>query len=193
MMKTLKLAAAAVVMMSGMASAQDFGTGMGGWSGFYGGVQAEKLMGGSKKSGASDTRATGKAFGLHGGYLQDMDGFVLGGELAYDKLKDVKYRGASMDGSMIRAKAIAGYDMGQFLPYATLGAERLTLENAAAQGGDIKANGLVYGLGVKMKATEQILVGAELLKHDYKDINKSEPGKQKLDSTTLGVNVSYRF
>lgn len=193
MMKTVKLAAAVVLMMTGVASAQEIYAGEGGWSGFYGGVQAEKLGGKFKKSSGSESKPSGKAFGLHGGYLQDMDGFVLGAELSYDKLKELKYQGGTEDGSMLRAKALAGYDMGQFLPYATVGAERLTLEKAGANGDDIKANGLVYGVGVKMKATEQILVGAEILKHNFKDIDKSAPGKQKFDATTFGVNVSYRF
>ncbi|MFB2533553.1 outer membrane protein [Paracoccus sp. p4-l81] len=160
------------------------------WTGFYMGAQAGKANGKLKTSG-TQPKFDGTTYGLHAGYMQDMGQFVLGGELSYDKLAKAKLGGISADGSMLRAKALAGYDAGDFLPYATVGAERLTLENAAANGGDLKETGLVYGVGVKYRAAENIMVGAEVLRHNFKDIDNTKG--RSLDATTIGANVSFRF
>lgn len=163
------------------------------WSGAYAGIQAAKVDGKLKFPGQASTDQSGRAMGVHGGYLHDMGQFVLGGELAYNKLSNIKADGSSRstDGSALSAKALAGYDLGRVMPYATAGIERVSLDGAGPNGADLKDTGYVYGLGAKFKATDRIMVGAEVLRHDFKDMGK-EKGTS-LDATTVGVNVGFRF
>lgn len=87
------------------------------WTGFYAGAQYGKgsfELSGNGVSADEDM----DAYGLHGGYLRDFGKFVLGGELDYNKL-DID--NVDDKGDLTRLRARAGYDMGRFMPYVTLG------------------------------------------------------------------------
>lgn len=162
------------------------------WTGFYGGVQAGRLDSTLKNDGVADLSGDGSTYGLHAGYLHDFGQAVVGGELAYNKLSGFKWDGTDVkrDGDQTTVKLLAGYDAGRVLPYATVGYSNLTIK---ADGALPKADGDGYlvGVGAKFMATDNILVGGEVAKHIYKDFN--DVSGQKLDSTTFGVNVSYKF
>lgn len=169
------------------------------WSGFYLGAQAGKMNATAKAPAAGtalvapgDIDYDATTYGLYAGYLHDFGRFVGGAELSWDKVKDFKADGAdnSTNGSIMRGKLLAGYDAGRMMPYLTVGYANLKLDGAngaADQDGD----GYLYGLGAKFKATDNVLVGAEVLRHEFKDFNDTDGNDLK--ATTFGLNVSYQF
>jgi opacity protein-like surface antigen len=84
------------------------------------------------------------------------------------------------------AKLRAGYDAGAFLPYVTAGyASAYTADDI---GGEDQFDGYVYGAGVDYKVTENIVVGGEVLQHEFEDL-----GATDLEATTAAARVSYQF
>jgi outer membrane immunogenic protein len=177
----------------------------GGWNGLYVGGQigtikvdssipANEFMPGTDfPNELVDFELDGTTYGLHIGYMQGFGAFVLGAELDYDVVRlddgSVTFMGETADiviendGSILRLKARAGYDAGRFLPYLTAGVARLELEDQNTDGG-------FYGAGLAFKATETILIGGEVLQHQFKD--SFETGVD-LDATTFSLRASYRF
>lgn len=149
------------------------------WTGFYAGLQYGKGNADFTLDGASAEDDL-DAYGVHGGYLRDFGKFVAGGELAYDKA-DLDTGG---DADLWRLRARAGYDMGRFLPYATLGAARIS-------GDDVSETGMSYGLGADFKVTEKFTVGAEYSRNDFKDVDDVDGAD--LDTDLVQVRASYRF
>lgn len=88
-------------------------------------------------------------YGIHGGYLHDLGKFVVGGELDFNKLDN-----DDGDVDMWRLRGRAGYDLGRWLPYASLGMARLSAD-------DESENGVSYGVGVDYKVTDNFTIGAE--------------------------------
>ncbi|MDO5643217.1 MAG: outer membrane beta-barrel protein, partial [Paracoccus sp. (in: a-proteobacteria)] len=115
------------------------------WSGFYAGAQAGRFSGDLSQDGV-DSSFSGNGYGLHAGYLHDMGRFVLGGELAYDRMSSLSIGDTDLenDANRLSARAIAGYDMGRVMPYATLGLARLSLDEG---NGSVNSNGHLYGIG----------------------------------------------
>lgn len=124
------------------------------WTGAYAGVSVGRAF-----TNAGDDNFVG-AFA---GYRHDFGAYVLGAEADYrDNRNGVK---------AYSLKTQAGYDAGAFLPYATLGVQKV--ENLKSEA--------VYGLGIDYKITDRYTVGAEWLKnHDT-----------KADQVT--VKAAYRF
>lgn len=150
------------------------------WTGFYAGLQYGKGNLELSYAGESaDTDADG--YGLHAGYLHDFGKFVLGGEFDYNKvdLDDV-----DGDGDLYRLRARAGYDMGRFLPYVTLGA-------AHAKASDLSETGVTYGIGADFKVTDKFTVGAEYSRNDFSDIEDIDG--LDLDSDLVQIRASYHF
>lgn len=132
----------------------------------------------------------GRHYGVHVGYLHDFGRFVGGAELSYDKLDDFEAGGAEFDGNMVKAKLLAGYNAGKFLPYAAVSVARAELDTPLGKDSD---TGFGYGLGVKYMATPRILVGAEWMRHQFDyEVPDSDFGDDA-DLDTFGINVSYRF
>ena len=157
-----------VVPMTVMAPSND-------WSGFY--------LGGQYVTGdLSDGFTSGDldGFGVHAGYLADLGSFVLGGELDYDML-DVDGLG---DVDVLRLKAIAGYDMGSFMPYITAGAAKIDVESV----GDDSAT--FYGLGGTYQFTDSFRIGGEYLKHESDDFAGSG---FNLEADTFSLRASFSF
>lgn len=181
------------------------------WTGFYAGLQFGRV--GIEQGPCEYTKfygpglpdfceadETGKQYGLHIGYLRDFGRFVGGGELSYDKLKsDIPQIGVPFDnraeGDMIRAKLLAGYDAGRFLPYAAIGAARAKFDfqdrdgpsNTVRQTLSGSDTAFGYGAGVKFMASERFLIGAEWMTHEFTTFS----GKADID--TLSLSASYRF
>ena len=55
-------------------------------------------------------------------------------------------------------------------------------------GGEDQFDGYVYGAGVDYKVTENIVVGGEVLQHEFEDL-----GATDLETTTAAARVSYQF
>ncbi|PVA05931.1 outer membrane protein [Thalassorhabdomicrobium marinisediminis] len=147
------------------------------WTGFYAGAQ---YVTGDADDGFGEVDLDG--YGVHVGYLYDMGSFVLGGELDYDKIEfDVS---PSVDADVLRAKAIAGYDLGSFMPYLTAGAAKIDIEG----GPDDTAT--FYGLGGSFQATDMFRVGVEALRHQKDDFAGSTTD---LEVDTISLRASFTF
>lgn len=137
----------------------------------------------------------GTFYGLHVGYMADLGTFVLGAEIDYDSIEfdelSVTFAGTKIteaidddtDDTVTRLKLRAGYDAGQFLPYATIGTARLESEGEAT-------NGTFYGAGVAFLATDNFLIGGEILQHQFDDAFDSG---LDIEATTMSVRASFKF
>ncbi|MEM6372724.1 MAG: outer membrane beta-barrel protein [Pseudomonadota bacterium] len=150
----------------------------GDWTGGYAGVQL----------GYGDVNGTGTAdgddflYGLHVGYDYDFGTFVLGGELDYDA-GDIDLNGAATVDSVARLKLRAGYDFGRTLAYFTTGVADVDTSLGSE-------SGEFYGIGAVYQITDVYTVGAELLEHNFDNINGTGVDA---DATTLTVRGSIRF
>ena len=155
------------------------------WTGAYAGLQYDTLDGDAVIGGALD----GDAFGLFGGYRHDFGTFVLGGEIDYMVGDLSPVAGPSLDvDALLRLGVEAGYDAGPALIYATVGWAQMDVSVA---GIGLDFDGTFYGIGIDYAVSERVTIGAELLRHDFNDIN-NVPGND-LDATSFGINVAYRF
>ena len=151
---------------------------MGGdWTGFYGGLSLGNLS-----ADANDFDDSEMVYGLQGGYDYDFGQFVVGGELDYQTGEDIDLGGIEVD-DIFRAKVRGGYDLGQTLVYGTIGAAQLN----TSEGDD---TGLVGGVGIEYKVTEQITVGGEYLAHKFDDFDDSGVD---VDADTVSLRANFRF
>ncbi|MCI5112924.1 MAG: porin family protein [Marivita sp.] len=149
---------------------------MGGdWTGAYGGLSLGNLSA-DADGGLDDSE------GVYGGYDYDFGQFVVGGELDYQTGEDIELGGIEVD-DVLRAKVRGGYDLGQTLVYATVGAAQLNTNI----GDD---TGFVGGLGVEYKVTEQFTVGGEYLAHRFDDFDDTGVD---VDADTVSLRGSFRF
>ena len=144
------------------------------WTGLYAGAQ----VGISNLSalGVGDTDTT---YGLHVGYNHDMGSFVLGGELDYSTA-EYSVGGVSGDIDTTRLKLKGGYDAGRALVYGVVGFASLDDRTSSE-------SGYTIGLGVSFKATENIIVGAEILRDSVEILG------QDLDADSFTLRASYKF
>lgn len=156
------------------------------WTGFYAGGVAgtgDVTVGTNLDDPALETDAT--SYGLYAGYNLDLGTFVIGGEISYDVLEfDVN---EDLDNSVLRVGARAGYDAGAFLPYVTAGFANLTTE---AFGDEVDDNGYYYGVGVDYRATDNIVVGAQYLRHEFEDFNE---GGADIQADLAQIRIAYQF
>lgn len=162
----------------------------GDWGGFYAGAS----IGYGKASGDNNgvdvfngNDPDGALYGLHAGYNYDFGTLVLGGELEY-QFTDIKDdpTDVSID-AIARAKVRAGYDAGNFMPYLTAGVAQAYLNDS---GTDVDDSGYFYGAGLDYKFGENIVVGAEILQHQFDDFNGTGTD---LEAMTASLRVSYKF
>ncbi|MDN5568935.1 MAG: porin family protein [Paracoccus sp. (in: a-proteobacteria)] len=152
------------------------------WTGFYAGLQYGQ---GTAELNNDDLDSDFDAYGVHAGYNRDFGKYVLGGELDYNQIDadDLDDKG-----DLTRLRARAGYDLGRFLPYVTLGAAHLSQDIA---GGDISETAVTYGIGADYKVTDMFTVGAEYTKQDFSDVNNID--NLDLDTDMVQVRASYHF
>lgn len=149
------------------------------WSGFYAGLQygqgdADVSFDGESVSDDFD------AYGLHAGYNRDFGQFVLGGELDYNRI-DLDDAG---EGDLVRLRGRAGYDLGRFLPYVSLGAAHVETD-------DLSDTAFTYGIGADFKVTERVTVGAEYTRQDFDGVN--DVSSFDVDSDMVQLRASFRF
>ncbi|KIC48585.1 outer membrane beta-barrel protein [Tateyamaria sp. ANG-S1] len=157
------------------APVQSFG---GDWTGGYAGLQLG--YGDVDGSGAAD--GDDFLYGAHVGYRYDFGTFVLGGELDYD-FADIDLNGAASVDSVARLKLQGGYDFGRTLAYFTAGLAEVDTSLGSE-------SGEFYGIGVAYQINDRYTVGAELLDHNFDDINGTGVDA---DATTLTVRGSINF
>ncbi|MEO8531982.1 MAG: outer membrane beta-barrel protein [Deltaproteobacteria bacterium] len=147
------------------------------WTGGYVGAS---IVGGRLDNGVTtdDTRG----FGLQAGYLRDLGGFVVGGELAYVK-GEATGNGPSGDLTSTRLKAIGGYNAGSFLPYATLGVSQL-------DGNGASDTAMLYGVGVKYAINQSWTAGLEYVVEQKDNFDNSGFDVENRD---LALSINYRF
>ena len=145
--------------------------------------------------GASDFNS----FGVHAGYMQDFGRFVVGGEAEWARLNfnDEEFASDEEDDNntnITRLKLRAGYDAGNFLPYATIGASRLSTESL---GVEIEDTGAVYGVGVDYMFGDNFIIGVEYLRDSFEDFGEDEGEAVgtgvNFDVNTLSLRASFSF
>lgn len=156
------------------------------WSGFYAGLQYG--VGNAELSGfGEEVDSDYDGYGVHAGYLHDFGRFILGGELDYNK---VELDDVDVDGDLIRLRGRAGYDMGRFQPYVTLGVARISLDNGFS---DVSDTGITYGVGAEYLVHERFSVGLEYTRNDFSDFYEDASGSVDLDTDLVQVRATYRF
>ena len=154
------------------------------WTGFYAGGS----LGYADVSGSSTLGddVNGLTYGLHAGYDYDLGTVVLGGELEISGF-DVNDDTIGLDvDTVTRLKLRAGYDAGEFLPYATIGLAQLQTSGVI----DDTDDGQFFGLGVDVKLNDQLRVGGEVLQHEFDDFAGSGVD---VEATTAAARVSFQF
>lgn len=151
------------------------------WTGFYVGVSATS---GTLNDGTSDFGSSG--FGLQAGYLRDLGGFVLGGELAVAK-GDYGDDAPAADWDAARLKLIGGYGAGRVLPYAFVGMTRYDVNQTPAYSDTL----MNYGLGarVALGAAGKVVVGLEYLVEKKDGFDDAFD----FDNREVALRIDYRF
>lgn len=151
-----------------------------GWGGAYAGLHYAE---GDAEFEAAGTAvdAGGSGLGAHVGYLSDRGAFVTGAELS---ITSAGTNGTDDTVNFIEGKLMAGYNAGRVLPYATLGVSRASILEGAE-------TGTLYGVGAKMKATDNLMLGLEWSRASFKDVGEIDGLDAEKDS--VGASVSFRF
>ncbi|MBM2575904.1 outer membrane beta-barrel protein [Jannaschia sp. Os4] len=133
--------------------------------------------------GATSRSREGLTYGVHAGFLKQLTNspLVLGTELEYDRLD---LDGAAGAADVVRLKAKVGYGTERFLGYGVVGPAYIDYAGE-------DETGFVYGLGAGYRATDNIVIGAEVLQHEFDDAFGSRDFD--LDATTVNLRVSYQF
>jgi outer membrane immunogenic protein len=198
MMKVLFVAILSTAGFAGTLHAQSMTTPPSEWNGGFAGVQlsfgdvqVDELGG-----GIVDLDGNGSLFGVNVGYNHDFGRFVLGGELQYDRTGiDIEFDGIATGDqikSVFRAGVRAGYDAGRFLPYLTGGYVTASLTGL---NGDGDIMGGYYGVGVDYKLNERIVLGAQILNHDFNKISGENLTSSNLDAglSTVTLRATFNF
>jgi hypothetical protein len=156
------------------------------WTGFYVGGQ---LGYGQLDANTATTPSEpdGVIYGVHAGYNYDFGSIVLGGEVDYD-LTDISFDAPNSDlDGVARAKAKLGYDAGAFMPYITAGyAQAQTSDDL-----DGDTDGTFAGLGLSYMMSDSVVLGGEVLQHQFEDVADNDG--LDVDATTLTLRASFKF
>jgi opacity protein-like surface antigen len=156
----------------------------GDWTGLYGGVSLG--YGEGKGDIVLGDDINGTTYGVFAGYQRDLGSIVVGGELEWSATEWTDDTiGLDVD-SVARAKVRLGYDAGSFLPYAVIGAAQLSTSGAV----DDDDTGWFYGAGIDYSLNNGVVLGAEVLQHEFDDY--ADTGIN-VSATTITARVAYNF
>lgn len=151
------------------------------WTGFYGGGQ---IGYGDVDTSAAGVDGDGLIGGVIAGYDYDFgNNWVVGAGLDYD-FADIDLGGAASLEEVFRAKARAGYKIGNGLLYGTGG---YAWADTDTFGDD---DGYFVGAGYEHMVTENVSLGGEVLYHQFDDFGTSGAD---VDATTVQARASFRF
>lgn len=128
---------------------------------------------------------SGGLYGARLGYDYDFGQFVMGAIATYD-IGEIGVGGGRLN-QLSRIGLRAGVDLGANYLYATGGPAWATQEIA---GEDQMDNGWFAGIGAEHRLMGNWTIGGELLTNRFADF--ADTGND-FESTTLGMNVNYRF
>jgi outer membrane immunogenic protein len=186
-------------LLSASADAQDYRTNTGPNGADFSGVSLG-VDGGVALGSAGGANTTGPAGGLHIGYNFQAAHFVIGGEAdtMFGSIKAGSLGGASFNQDFLSsARAKAGYAIGDFLAYGTVGwaFSTATYEDPIySQSKTI--SGSVFGVGAEYALTRNVSIRAEYLRYDFGNTTYSTPFSSKqiyTDTNLLRAGASVHF
>lgn len=158
------------------------------WSGFYLGGQAGYGWADIEAPAPDgDVEADGFLGGGHVGYNFALGNVVLGIEADYDFANIEADDGFGEIDAIARGKLKAGYAFDRFLPYLTGGIAHASADTAL---GEFDDTGYAFGAGLDYAVTDNIIVGAEYLHHNFDDFDDSGVD---FDLDTVRAKVSFKF
>ena len=172
-MKNLLIAAVLTAVPAG-AFAQD-------WTGPYAGFQ---LGGSDIDVDGAPLDGDGPSYGVFAGMNAQNGAVVYGAEIDYDVTEYDIGNGAEEIDSTTRLKGRLGTDLGSGMAYGTAG---FVWATSPGLGDD---NGYFVGLGYDTEVSPNVVLGAELLHHEFDDYNDTG---LDVGVTTLKARVSVRF
>lgn len=189
-MRRVLFSALPLIAIATAATAQDAGQ----WSGFYAGGTYSSGTAFQEYEPSNTYDLEGNGLGLFLGYNYATGPWVLGGELAYSKVKmgelppDTDYTFTSF----LDLKARAGYATGNALFYGTLGGTFTEWQEGAGDGG-YDGDGLLYGVGVDYHVSPQVLIGAEYIRRDVESEWNTAGETFDADPSTFTLRVGMTF
>ena len=170
------------------------------WSGFYAGLSYNRALGGSVEAYA-DSSATvpfnqadlngDTGFGIFAGYNIQRGNLVFGGEfgLVQQENNAIGYPNSFLE-DLMQIRGRAGYAVGKFLAYGTLGLAQADFDD----GGSIfDLSGVTYGVGVQYLVSERIFVGGEYSIYDLEGTTPLSPTEFRLDEDIVSLRVGVQF
>lgn len=158
------------------------------WTGFYFGAVA--LYGHGTPTGADEI--SGGHAGAFIGYRADLGDIVIGfeAELTNGAIEAPGQPTREMS-RLFNVGFEIGYDAGDFLPYATVGAAHARFEEPVILPNfDATGLGFFYGIGVDYAVNDDFTVGAELLQHRFTDFPLPDTD---MNLNTLSLNATFRY
>ncbi|SDZ28808.1 outer membrane immunogenic protein [Jannaschia faecimaris] len=153
------------------------------WSGAYIGGQISYAD--ISTDGAANLDDDGGLYGLRAGYDLQRGNQVFGGVLQYDIGSiDLEASGIELE-DVLRVGGRYGITTGPALYYGTAGYARASTNIVGS------TDGYFAGVGYERFVTDNVTFGAELLYHDFGDLDNA-PGVDAT-ATTVGLNLNYRF
>ncbi len=151
--------------LPGVVAAQDM-------SGFYGGVTV------GREIGKDAPKKQDEPFGAFAGYNFDMGTALVGAEFGYNVGRD-----EALERPM-HLKGRVGLPVAGGLLYGTAGMARADAEAGGT------AKGTVFGVGYDYLIGENIILGAEFLRSQYKDVG---PADVDVESNSVSLRAGFRF
>ena len=160
------------------------------WTGFYAGVQVEYGDVSAENGPLDGAAGDGALYGFFGGYRYDLGDFVIGAEVDFNLADiDLAVGGANVGNleAVHRYGLEAGFDAGPALIYGTGGVAQAYADTVL---GEFDDTGYYFGAGVDYLVTDQIIIGAEILQHEFEDFDSTG---SDISATTFGINAAFRF
>ncbi len=132
--------------------------------------------------------------GAQVGFWRQNDAFVYGAEIEFlvGEQAIVQSGAADVDVRVTttRLGGQAGYDLGRFMPYGTLGIARMTFQDTIGFG-DTSSFGTFAGLGVAYQLGQSTSIGLEAVRQSFSNFN--EGSDANVEQTNLSVQINFHY